>query len=663
MSAERIVFILLLLSALGLFAQGAWSRLSLVALGRDARRTDHVPRRLREMALYAFAQARVAAGPFGLNHLLLFWAFLVLLLANGEFLVSGVFPSVRLSLLPPAIHHAFLLAFDVVSLIALVCVLLAAARRLFFAPPWMSTAYVKAKSFEGFLILGMVALLMLAFFGIHAAEIAGGGEPAAAFLPVSSLLAASLSHLSPAGLVLLRSISWWAHAFALLGFMVFLPRSKHMHILTAIPNCFFAPLEHPDPLPREEFRAGAALGAERVDQLSWKDLFDGFTCTECGRCQRACPAQEAGKSLNPRQVVHAVKTNLLANARALREGGTPALPLVGEEGGGTVTEEALWACTTCGACLSECPVLIEQMPKIVKMRRALVQMHARFPAELLNLFENIEQRGNPWGMAPAERVKWSAGMEVPPFEAGKTEYLLFTGCAGALDSRCKTVTVALARCLAAAGVSFGTLGKDEPCCGDSLRRLGNEYVFEKMALDNVKLFRGKDVTRVITPCPHCFTTLGSDYRRYGIELKVVHHARLLDRLAREGRLPLIPAPESSGKVTWHDPCYLGRHSGVYDEPRSALRFATGEDPLEMPRRREQGFCCGAGGGRMWMEEHPATRVNLVRVDEALATGAGTVAVGCPYCLTMFEDGLKDREAAGVKVRDLAEVMAGRLPVL
>jgi Fe-S oxidoreductase len=663
MDAHRIVFTLLLLVALGLFAQGAWSRLSLVALGREARRTDRIPRRLREMALYAFAQVRLVAGPFGLNHLFLFWAFIVLLLSNGEFIVAGVFPGMRLSLLPPAVYHALLLAFDAVSLVALACVLLAAARRLFFAPPWMSTPYVKARSLEGFLILGMVGALMLAFFGLHASEIALGEEPAAAFLPVSSLLAAFLSHLSPAALGALRSASWWAHALALLAFMVFLPRSKHLHILTAIPNCFFAPLERPAPPEREQFRAGAVLGAERPDQFSWKDLFDGFTCAECGRCQRACPAQAAGKSLNPRQVVHAIKVNLLANAGALREGKPPLLPLVGGEGEGTVTEEALWACTTCASCLSECPVLIEQMPKIVKMRRALVQMHARFPDELLNLFENLEQRGNPWGIAPAERVKWSAGMEVAPFEAGRTEYLLFTGCAGALDSRCKTVTAALARCLAAAGVSFGTLGRDEPCCGDSLRRLGNEYVFEKMAVDNVRLFRERGVTRVITPCPHCFTTLGGDYRQYGISLEVVHHSQLLARLAREGSLPLVPAAGGQGAIAWHDPCYLGRHSGIYEEPRAALRSATGASPLELPRRRGKAFCCGAGGGRMWMEEHPATRVNLLRVDEALAAGAGTLAVGCPYCLTMFEDGLKDRGVAGVKVRDLAEVMAERLPVL
>ena len=325
----------------------------------------------------------------------------------------------------------------------------------------------------------MIALLMLAFFGVHGAEIALGNEPAAGSMPVSRFFAALLSGLDAAALRQIVAVSWWSHAALLLAFMNYLPYSKHMHILTAIPNCFFRGVDQPNTQPREDFTDGKRFGVGAVDDFTWKDLLDSFSCTECGRCQNACPAAATGKPLNPRAVVHAIKANLLANARLLKNGERPQIPLIGETGEGTSSEESIWSCTTCGACLEACPVLIEQMPKIVKMRRHLVEMEARFPVELLSLFENIEGRSNPWGIAPSERSKWSSQLEVKPFEAGKTEYLFYVGCAGAFDSRSKQVTVALAAILDAAGVSWGVLGRDEKCCGDSLRRLGNEFAFDR----------------------------------------------------------------------------------------------------------------------------------------------------------------------------------------
>ncbi|HEY6838326.1 MAG TPA: (Fe-S)-binding protein, partial [Geobacteraceae bacterium] len=327
------------------------------------------------------------------------------------------------------------------------------------------------------------------------------------------------------------------------------------------------------------------------------------------------------------------------------------------EGEGTNTEDTIWSCTTCGACLEACPVLIEQMPKIVKMRRHLVQMEAKFPEELLNLFENMEQRSNPWGIAPSERTKWCGTLEVKPFDAATCEYLFYVGCAGTFDARQKHVTVALATILNAAGVSWGILGKDEKCCGDSLRRLGNEFVFEKMARDNVKLFQDKGVKKVIVQCPHCFTTLKNDYRQYGLELEVVHHSQLIEELLAQGKLKLDHNVTELGNIVFHDSCYLGRHNDVYEAPRSVIRSATGAAPTELERNRDNAFCCGAGGGRMWMEEHLGTRINLNRVEEALAAQANTVCVSCPYCLTMFEDGLKDKQAGDTKVRDIAEVVA------
>ncbi len=661
MSPDSAIFTPLLLAALVFFAVSCYKRFSLVTIGRTEDRFDAVGTRLKEMFLYAFGQLRVVKRPFGINHFIIFWSFVILLIANGEFLVNGVFPGVSLALLPEPLHRVLLLAFDIVSLLALVSVLLAMGRRLLLKPAYLDSAYVKARSVEGFLILTFIMLLMLAYFGLHGVKIAMGQEDGA-WMPVSSVAAGLLSCASPGGcahccLLPWGAGFWWAHALVLIAFLCFLPMSKHMHILTAIPNCFFRSLEKPNTQPREEFAKGMSYGAGRVDRFTWKDLFDGYACTECGRCQDACPANATGKSLNPRQVVHAIKTNLLANGPLLRKGGEPLVPLIDGEGEGTNTEETIWACTTCGACLEACPVFIEQMPKIVKMRRHLVQMEAKFPEELLNLFENMESRSNPWGIAPTERTKWCSTLAVKQFEAGETEYLFYVGCAGSFDARQKHVTVALATILDAAGVSWGILGKEEKCCGDSLRRLGNEYVFDRMARENVKLFTDKGVKKVITQCPHCFSTLKNDYRQYGLELEVVHHSELLQDLLAAGRLKLTKQVEELGKVLFHDSCYLGRHNDVYEAPRTVIATATGAAPVEMERSQENSFCCGAGGGRMWMEEFSGTRINHNRVDEALRIEADTICVACPYCMTMFEDGLKDRQAGETKVRDIAEVVA------
>lgn len=657
MTPNPPIFAPLFIASLIFFIWSCYKRLSLVALGKPEDRLQHPGRRLRGMLLNAFGQKRVVSRPFGLNHAIIFWAFVILLIANGEFLISGIFPGVSLALLPAPLHHGLLLVFDIVSLLTLACVALAAFRRFFFAPACLEASYTRARSFEAFLILSFIALLMLAYIGLRGAMIALGWEEAYTWMPVSSF-AATLLGSSPmaANLVPVAAVFWWVHALVLLAFMNYLPHSKHMHILTAIPNCFFASQEKPNTQLREAFIKGGSFGAGRVDEFTWKDLFDGFSCTECGRCQSACPAAATDKQLNPRQVVHDIKMNLLANGRHLLQGASPEQSLIGD-GVGSISEDAIWSCTTCGACLNVCPVMIEQMPKIVKMRRHLVQMESKFPEELLNFFENMESRSNPWGIAPSERTKWSATMEVKSFEKGKTDYLLYVGCAGAFDSRQKHVTVALATILDSAGVSWGILGKEEICCGDSLRRLGNEFVFDLMAKQNVQLFQEKGITKIITQCPHCFSTLKNDYRQYGIELEVMHHSELIDQLLKQGKVRLTRQVADLGKIVYHDSCYLGRHNDVYEAPRSIIAAATGSAPVELERRRDASFCCGAGGGRMWMEEHQGSRINLNRVAEALEMKPDTLCVSCPYCLTMFEDGLKDKQVVQAKVKDIAEVVA------
>lgn len=609
------------------------------------------------MLFYAFGQRRVVSKPFGVNHFVLFWAFMILVLANAEFLLGGLAPEViNYSRLPDGAYFTLSFIFDIVSVLALLAVIIAVIRRLAFPPP-----HIEARSFDAFAILSMVGILMIAFFGLNASEIAAGMNRAADYMPISNFGASIIpSGASIHCLETAVDVFWWIHAIVLLAFLNYLPYSKHMHVLTSIPNCFFKSLEKIKTQPREEFQKSNTFGVGRIDQFPWKGLFDSYSCTECGRCSDNCPATFTGKPLEPRLVIHDIKVNLLKNA-AGNSHGHSQLPLIGSEGEGSISEEVLWECTTCGACMEVCPVFIEHVPRIVDMRRHLVEMKAKFPEELLTLFDNMEQRSNPWGIAPAERTKWAADIEVKSFDSENTEYLFYVGCAGAFDARNRQTTLSLARILDNCGISWGILGRDELCCGESLRRLGNEYVFDQMARANLKMFEEKGIKKIITQCPHCYSTLKNDYKQYGADLEVVHHTEFINNLINSGKLKLNTA-NGLGNIVFHDSCYLGRYNLIYETPRNVVKAATGKLPTEMDRNRDSGFCCGGGGGRMWMEEKIGKLINVARVEEALGKGAETVCVCCPYCMTMFEDGLKDKEADyKVAVKDLAEIVAEALP--
>lgn len=655
MTANVIAFIVVFIAAMLFFMVSCYRRFGLVTQGRPDNRFNAPFKRLGNMLYYALGQRRVVKKPFGINHFVLFWAFMVLLLANAEFLLNGLAPDViSYARLPDGAYFTLTFIFDIVSVLALLAVIMAVIRRFTFPPP-----HIEAKSRDAFIILGMVGVLMIAFFGMNASEIAAGTERAANWMPISNFGASIIPSGASAGaLETWANVFWWIHAIVLLSFLNYLPYSKHMHVLTSIPNCFFKSLEKIKTQPREEFTKGNTFGVGQVAQFTWKGLFDSYSCTECGRCSDVCPATFTGKPLEPRLVIHDIKVNLLNNAG---KDGAKTQPLIGGDGEGSISEEVLWECTTCGACMEVCPVFIEHVPKIVDMRRNLVEMKARFPEELLTLFENMEQRSNPWGIAPAERTKWAADITVEPFEAGKTEYLFYVGCAGAFDARNRHTTLSIAKILDKCGVSWGTLGRDEMCCGESLRRLGNEYVFDRMARENVKMFNEKGVKKIITQCPHCFNTLKNDYKQYGADFEVVHHSDFINSLIKDGKLKL-QASADVGNIVFHDSCYLGRYNQIYDAPRQVVASATGKAPTEMERNRDNGFCCGAGGGRMWMEEKEGSLINVARVEEALGKNAETVCVCCPYCMTMFDDGLKDKEADDkVQVLDLAEIVARALP--
>ena len=657
MSLSVPIFAAIFAIAVLFFGWSCYQRFRLVTLGKAANRFDKPGKRLGNMLFYAFGQRRVVSRPFGFNHFVLFWCFLILLIANTEFLLHGLFPDyISLSNLPDGVYFTLAFIFDLVSLLALLSVITAIIRRAFFASP-----HIGGLSRDAVIILSLIAILMLAFFGFHASEIARGAEEATSYMFVSSFVASTfMSGAAVKSLEVAGSVLWWIHAIVLLAFLNYLPYSKHMHILTSIPNCFFKSLTKVNTQPREEFQKGNTFGVGQADQFTWKNLFDTYSCTECGRCSDNCPATITGKPLDPRLVIHDMKVNLIKNGARLRKGEAPPLPLIGDETEGSVSEEVIWECTTCGACIQVCPVFIEHFPRIIDMRRNLVEMQARFPEELLALFENMEQRSNPWGIAPGDRAKWATDIDAKPFKAGETEYLFYVGCAGAFDTRNKQITLAIARILDAAGISWGILGRDEKCCGDSLRRLGNEFIFDRMAQENVQLFKERKIAKIITMCPHCYSTLKNDYRQYGAKLEVWHHTEMIHQLIKEGRLKL-GKNRDLGRIVFHDSCYLGRHNEVYQQPRSAITAATGQPPAEMERHRENAFCCGAGGGRMWMEESLGKRINIERVEEALKEDPQTIGVCCPYCLTMFEDGLKDKNAEDkARVLDVAEIVARAL---
>jgi len=417
------------------------------------------------------------------------------------------------------------------------------------------------------------------------------------------------------------------------------------------------------------FRRGERFGVAKIVQYTWKDLLDFLSCTECGRCQAACPAYNTQKPLNPRMVIHAGKLNLMENGRdilAARPYDTIAqapdkaemsVALI-DNRDESIAVDAIWSCTTCGACMQKCPVFIEHVPKLIGLRRHLVMEKAAFPEELIAFFENSEQRFNPWGIAPNERDKWVHDRDIKILSHGaQVEYLFYVGCAGSFDPRGRMVTQAVGKILNAARISWGVLGNEEKCCGDSLRRLGNEYAFDILVKDNIEMFRKYGIKKIVTYCPHCFSTLKNDYKQYGVDFEVIHHTQLIHKLLQSGVIKLKNHEDC--RITYHDSCYLGRYNNIYKEPREIIaRVCAGRSPVEMGRHHAESFCCGAGGGRMWLEENQGSRIYAERTKEALKTNASVIGVACPYCMTMFEDGLKDEKSADkVMVKDIAEIVA------
>ncbi|MBP1601209.1 MAG: Fe-S oxidoreductase [Acidobacteria bacterium] len=659
MTVRQILFALVLLAALGYFAFSVRRLIRGLQIGRKENRFDNIPARLKNVLVIAFGQSKLLREPLaGLMHFFIFWGFVVLLSAVLEAIIEGLFPGFTLAALGPLYPPLAALQEAIGILVIVAC--LAALIRWYIVPPKRYfgpeiTGHVRG---DATLILSLILVIVVSMFGTNATRMVSGAELQPARF-VSIQFAGFFQ--GSAGTAAWFEFFWWIHILVVLAFLNYLPYSKHLHVLTSLPNVYFSSLRPRGELPRLNLEDENAekFGAEDVRDLTWKQLLDGYTCTDCGRCTAACPANATGKVLSPRKIIMNIRERAAElTPVVLRGDAEKDEELVGHRLlDNFVTDAELWACTTCRACMEECPVTIEHVPAIVDMRRFLVLTESRFPPELTNTFKNLETSFNPWAFSPDSRADWAEGLGVKTMaeQEGEVDVLYWVGCAGAFDQRYVKVSRAMVKLMDAARVRFAILGNEEKCNGDPARRAGNEYLAQMLITENVETLNRYKFRRIVATCPHCYNTLKNEYPDFGGTYEVLHHTEFLRNLVQSGRLKV--RTDGGGRTVFHDSCYLGRYNGIYDAPRDLLK-ASGAAVTEMRRTRDRGFCCGAGGGRMFLEETVGKRVNIDRTEEALACGPETIATACPFCLTMLTDGVKAKDAdTTVHVRDVAEVLA------
>lgn len=659
MHLQNIVFLVLFLAALSLFAYNLLRIRSYLMLGRSDNRFSNPGARILRVLGVGIGQSKILRDPAaGLMHAVIFWGFLVLITAVLEAFLQGIFSGFSLTSLGP-VSKIFFFSQDLFGALVILSVFYALFRRYILKPKRLQGD--GSTNADATFILLMILGVMLTMFGVNALKPLIHPEYSEFYK--AHFIASRLTPIfAVSNTGMLYNIFWWGHIVIILTFMNYLPYSKHFHIVTSLPNVYLSKLG-PQTLDTEEIdfeKENVFLGAGDIEQLTWKEMFDGYACTECGRCTSVCPANLTGKPLSPRKIIMDIrertseKAPLLVNKKEI-PAEIESKKLVSEH---YITDAELWACTSCMACVNECPVNIEHVNPIVDMRRFLVQSESRFPEELMTVFGNMENNGAPWAFPQSERLKWADGMSVP-VAAEKQEFdvLYWVGCSGSFDARYQNVSRSVAKLLEKAKVNYAVLGTEEKCNGDSARRLGNEFLAQTMIKENVETMKKYKFNKILVSCPHCLQTIGNEYKEFGGDYEVVHHSEFINELVSENRIQIDDTKKIDKIITYHDSCYLGRYNDIYDEPRELLKKVNTGDMPEMQRSKDRGLCCGAGGGRMWMEEKTGKKVNIERTEEALELKPDIISTACPFCMTMLTDGVKEKgQAEEVKVKDFAELV-------
>ncbi|KGR80192.1 heterodisulfide reductase-related iron-sulfur binding cluster [Ureibacillus manganicus] len=688
--ANWIFFIAVVLYGVGLFVYLLKTRYAYVKLGKKEEFNDSVKERLEKIWVNVFGQSKLLKDPkSGLIHVLFFYGFILVQLGAIDFIWKGLAPGSHMPLGP--VYSIFTLFEEVVALVILFAVVWAFYRR------YIEKLVRLKRGWKNGLVLIFIGGLMVSTLIGNGMSLIWQGHEFTASEPIASSIAAILGFLSPTIAAVVFYVMWWVHLLILLTFLVYVPQSKHFHLISGPVNVYFHRLDRagtPRPIDfsameeAEDEDEMPTFGVGKIQDFTQKQLIDLYACVECGRCTNMCPATGTGKMLSPMDLIVKLRDHL-TNTGAVVTKKKPWVPAyffnnskgnqlalaAGAEGavieniynpsliGDIITEEEIWACTTCRNCEDQCPVMNEHVDKIIDLRRYLTMTEGKVNPDAQRAMNNIERQGNPWGINRKEKENWrdlDPTVKIPTVkEATKSgegfEYLLWVGSMGAFDSRSQKIALSFARLMNEAGVKFAILGNKEKNSGDTPRRLGNEFLFQELATANIEEFEKNDVKKIVTIDPHAYNIFKNEYKDFGWEGEVYHHTELLYDLVNEGRLTLNHRVDET--IVFHDSCYLGRYNDVYDPPREILKAIPGVKLVEMERNREEAMCCGAGGGLMWMEEHVGNRINVARTEQALATNASVISSGCPFCLTMLSDGTKAKEVEDkVGTYDVVELL-------
>ncbi len=611
--------------------------------------------RVKETIIYVLGQKAVLQDRWiGVIHTAIFWGFIIISFGTIEQFCMTLYKGASFEFLGEGPYSVFIMSQDFWTFFVLLGVVMAAYRRLVKKPKHLG------QSHDANMVLTFTGSLMVSIFLMNSFHVLAAHPAYESSFFISRHIASVLGSFgfSEETNEILSTFFKWVHMSLVLGFAVYIPGSKHLHIVAAGPNTFLKKLDRAKGMTTINFadESLTQYGVANVNQLSWKDALDFYSCTECGRCQSLCPAWNTEKPLSPKNLIIDMKKNLHANKAPILANKPEEITHIIDE---HVTEDVIWACTSCRACEVVCPVFIEHTDKIYEVRRNLVMMESKFPVEVQAVFKNMETNGTPWAFSPSERSNWAEGLDIKTMadvgSAENLDVLLWVGCAGAYDDRNKSVVKSFVSLLKKADVKFAILGTEETCTGDAARRIGNEYLYQTLAQTNIETLNRYNVKKIVTACPHCFNTLKNEYKDLGGTYEVLHHSQYIGMMIADGKLKATKElPET---VTFHDSCYLGRWNGVYAEPRAVLTSIPKVNLVEMKQNHDQGLCCGAGGGRMWMEEHIGTRINVKRTEQAIETKAQTIATACPFCITMISDGVKTKDMTDhIKVKDIAEIL-------